>query len=669
MSEQIKHECGIAMVRLRKPLDFYRKKYGTALYGLNKMYLLLQKQHNRGQDGAGLVSLKIDAPPGGHALHRERSTDRQPIKDVFDKVFRHFEKAKAHLHDSEYLKNNMPFAGELLLGHLRYGTFGGNTVESCHPFLRPNNWRTRYLALAGNFNMTNVDELFDRLIELGQSPSDRADTVTVMERIGHFLDKNVQALFTKYKTEGYSNQEISELIADNIDVQAILQRAAKRFDGGYVMGGIIGSGDSFVMRDPHGIRPAYYYYDDEIVVIASERPAIQTAINVHFSEVKELKPGHALIVKRNGDVAELQFAAPQKRLACSFERIYFSRGSDRDIYQERKALGFHLTERVLKAVNYDFANTVFSYIPNTAETAYRGLQEGVEQALNTLKIEQIKNLNGNLTSIDIERILAQRPRFESIAVKDAKLRTFITEDASRAELVSHVYDVTYGVVQDEIDTLVLIDDSIVRGTTLRESILKITARLRPKKIIIVSSAPQIRYPDCYGIDMSKMGEFVAFNALIALLKDHKKEYLLEETYQLCQKEIELYRNLRKEHTKTNKNRKSKVFSVQNSENNQNNGENEVYIAENDYQIVNHVQKLYDLFTHEQLEEKIAEIICPPNIKPEVAVLYQTLDGLHQSCPENLGDWYFSGNYPTNGGHRVVNQAFINFYEGKNIRAY
>ena len=385
MSDQIKHECGIAMVRLRKPLSFYQKKYGTALYGLNKMYLLLQKQHNRGQDGAGLVSLKIDAPPGGHALHRERSTDRGAIKDVFDKVFRHFEKAKAFLHDTEYLKNNVPFAGELLLGHLRYGTFGGNTVEACHPFLRPNNWRTRYLALAGNFNMTNVDELFEHLVELGQYPPERADTVTVMERIGHFLDKNVQELFDKYKAEGYKNVEISELIADNLDVRAILERAAKRFDGGYVMGGIIGSGDSFVMRDPHGIRPAYYYCDDEIVVVASERPAIQTAINVHFSEVKELKPGHALLIKRNGEVAELPFATPQKRAACSFERIYFSRGSDRDIYKERKALGYHLTDRVLTAVNHDFKNTVFSFIPNTAETAYRGLQEGVEVALNRKK--------------------------------------------------------------------------------------------------------------------------------------------------------------------------------------------------------------------------------------------------------------------------------------------
>jgi amidophosphoribosyltransferase len=648
MSDQIKHECGIAMVRLRKPLDFYHQKYGTALYGLNKMYLLLQKQHNRGQDGAGLVSLKIDAPAGGHAIHRERSSDKQALRQIFDKIFKGFEAHKANLHDAEYLKTHVPFAGEILLGHLRYGTFGGNTVNNCHPFLRPNNWRSRYLALAGNFNMTNVDELFAHLIELGQQPAEMTDTETVLERMGHFLDKEVERLFRKYKPEKqkdkygnviepdedgdrqrYSNAKISSFIADELDTLEVLHNAAKRFDGGYVIGGIIGSGDAFVMRDPNGIRPAYYYYDDEIVVVASERPAIQTALNVRYTEVKELKPGCALIMKRNGEVSEREFITPAVRTACSFERIYFSRGSDRDIYAERKMLGFQLAKPILEAVDYDFENTVFSFVPNTAETAYRGLVSGVETEFNQIKIRQMKALNGHLTDSDIERILNQRPRFESIAVKDVKLRTFITQDASRAELVSHVYDVTYGVVQDFKDTLVLLDDSIVRGTTLRQSILKIVSRLNPKKIIVVSSAPQIRYPDCYGIDMSKMGEFVAFQALVALLADTEQTHLLQETYERCKADALLPKDKQS----------------------------------------NQVKALYALFSVSEISKKIAEIIKADDITTEIEVLYQSLENLHIACPDNLGDWYFSGNYPTPGGNKVVNRAFMNFVDKSSVRAY
>jgi amidophosphoribosyltransferase len=630
MSDEIHHECGIALVRLRKPLSYYHEKYGTALYGLNKMYLLLQKQHNRGQDGAGLVSLKIDAPPGGHALHRERSTDKQAIRTIFDRIFQRFEAAKEHIADTDYLKANIPFAGEVLLGHLRYGTFGGNSIEACHPFLRPNNWRTRYLALAGNFNLTNVDELFQHLIDLGQFPSERADTVTVMERIGHFLDKEVQRLFTIYKADDtLNNQQISEKIAKNVDVRSILENAARKFDGGYVMAGVIGSGDAFVMRDPNGIRPAFYYADEEVVVVASERPAIQTAFDVNFKDVKEIKPGHAIIVGRDGDWREVQFTEPRERTACSFERIYFSRGSDRDIYQERKMLGTQLAKKVLEAVDYDFRNTVFSYVPNTAETAYRGLVKGIDIEFNHLKVKQIKELNGSLTDADIERILNQRPRFETIAVKDVKLRTFITEDASRSELVSHVYDVTYGIVNDYQDTLVLLDDSIVRGTTLRQSILKIVARLKPKKIIIVSSAPQIRYPDCYGIDMSKMGEFVAFQAVVALLKDTQQEHLLWETYARCKSQ---------EHLPKEK-------------------------------VENQIKALYAVFTEDEISKKIAQIITPPNIAPQVEVLYQSIENLHIACPAHTGDWYFSGEYPTPGGNKVVNRAFMNYMDGKNERAY
>ena len=634
MSEQIKHECGLAFVRLRKPLAYYHDKYGTALYGLNKMYLLMQKQHNRGQDGAGLLSLKLNMPPGGHAMHRERSIDKQAIRVIFDKVFSRFEKVKEHLHDAKYLKDNVPFAGQIMLGHLRYGTHGNNTADMLHPHLRMNNWRTRTLALAGNFNMTNVDELFQHLVELGQHPSERADTVTVLERIGHFLDEEVQRLFDEYRNaaDRKGNREITELIGKNLDILKILRRAAKRFDGGYVMGGVFGHGDAFVMRDPNGIRPAYYYYDDEVVVVASERPAILTAMNLRYDKVQELPAGHALIVKADGTVSIEPFvdAAAIKPIPCSFERIYFSRGNDREIYGERKQLGYQLTKTILEAVNYDFENTVFSYIPNTAETAFRGLQHGIEDALNAIKIEKIKQLNGGLTPTNIEKILSIRPRFETIAVKDVKLRTFISEDSSRNELVSHVYDVTYGIVNDDVDTLVILDDSIVRGTTLRESILRILSRLVPKKIIVVSSAPPIRYPDCYGIDMSRMADFVAFQALLKLLDKADKNYLLDEAYEQCV------------------------------------AHDSLPIAQHN---TNFLKPLYDLFTDEELEQMIAKIITPANILPEIQVIYQRIEGLHTACPKNLGDWYFSGNYPTPGGYRVVNRAFMNFMKGVTTRAY
>jgi amidophosphoribosyltransferase len=629
MSDSIKHECGIAMIRLLKPLDFYHEKYGTAFYGLNKLHLLMQKQRNRGQDGAGMATLKLDPAPGTQYIHRKRSNDTAPIKDLFERVFKPFQELREEqIHDPEFLKANMPFMGELMLGHLRYGTHGGNSIDCVHPFLRQNNWISRNLALAGNFNMTNVDELFGHLVELGQHPKEKSDTVTVMEKIGHFLDDEVQRLFNWLKPEK-TNQEITDLIAYHLDVQRLLRRAAKNFDGGYAMVGMIGHGDAFVMRDPNGIRPAFYYADDEIVVAASERPAIQTALNVHYSLIQEIKPGHALIVKKDGRVSMEAFAEPAPRTSCSFERIYFSRGTDRDIYLERKQLGEQLARTVLEAVEYDFKNTVFSFIPNTAETAFLGLCDGINSRLNERKTAQILELKVKTTPEKITEILKTQLRIEKIAVKDDKARTFITDDASRGEMVAHIYDVTYGIVKDYDDTLVLLDDSIVRGTTLKNSIIKIVSRLKPKKIIIVSSAPQIRYPDCYGIDMSKLGDFVAFRALVALLHESNQEYKMWEAYERCK-------------------------------------EQEHLPAE---QIDNQLIALYDLFPYRQVTQKITEIVTPENIVPEVQVIYQTLDGLHAACPNHTGDWYFSGKYPTLGGNRVCNRAFMNFMEHKNVRAY
>ena len=633
MSDSIQHECGIVLIRLLKPLDYYRRKYGTAFYGLKKLQLMMLKQRNRGQDGAGIATIKIGVEPGDKYISRKRSIASNYLEDLFEQVYSHFQGLpQEKLEDAEWLKANKPYMGEVLLGHLRYGTHGANTIETCHPFLRQNNWITRNLLLAGNFNLTNVDELFQELVELGQYPKEKSDTVTVLEKIGHFLDDEVQRLHTWYKPDGYKNTEINDLIYDNLDIQRLLRRACRKFDGGYVMGGLLGHGDAFIMRDPSGIRPAFYYADEEIVVAASERPAIQTIFNVHISQIKEVQPGHALIIKRTGQISEKPFIEPQVRAACSFERIYFSRGTDHDIYLERKKLGHQLALPVMQTLDFDFKHSVFSSVPNTAETAFLGLTEGLDQILNTVKQEKILKLLEESPSPSprkLEKILQVRPRVEKLVVKDAKIRTFIAEDAQRSELVSYVYDVTYGLVENERDTLVLLDDSIVRGTTLRDSIVQIAARLRPKKILIVSSAPQIRYPDCYGIDMSKLKEFVAFRAMVELLHESGRSHLLHETYLRCKESENLPRD----------------------------------------QMRNELIVLYDQFSDEELSRKIAQIVTPPDIKPKVEVLYQSVEGLRKACPDNNGDWYFSGLYPTPGGNRVVNRAFINFMENRNERAY
>ncbi len=633
MSEPIKHECGIAFIRLKKPIAYYNEKYGTPFYGINKLYLLMEKQHNRGQDGVGVANIKLNAEPGHRYISRYRSVSNKPIQDTFEYINKRFktleENSPELLKDVDYLTKNEAFMGEVFLGHLRYGTYGKNSIESCHPFLRQNNWRTRNLVVAGNFNLTNVDELFNFMVSIGQHPKEKADTVTVMEKIGHFLDEENQALFDKYKALGYNYEEISELIAKHVDVQHILKQASEDWDGGYLMSGIFGHGDSFVFRDPNGIRPGFWYEDDEVVVVASERAAIQTAFNVRYVDVQELNPGHALIVTRAGEVAQKEIIAPKQKLACSFERIYFSRGSDREIYQERLQLGKNVAPKVFEAVDHDFENTVFSYIPNTAEVSYFGMMKAAHTALAKQKLQRIRDLGKEPTEQDLEEIMSVYPRAEKIAIKDAKLRTFITQDDSRDDLVAHVYDVTYGVINNQVDTLVLIDDSIVRGTTLRQSILRIVDRLNPKRIIIVSSAPQIRYPDCYGIDMAKLGDFVAFRAAVELLKDRGQENLITEVYNDCLKQVDLPKE----------------------------------------EVVNHVQRIYESFTDEEISAKIAELLKPDAVRADVDVIYQSLDGLKDACPKNHGDWYFSGNYPTPGGNKVVNRAFINYVEGKNERAY
>jgi amidophosphoribosyltransferase len=633
MSDAIKHECGIAMVRLLKPLSYYKEKYGSSFYALNKMYLLMEKQHNRGQDGAGLANIKLDMKPGKRYISRHRSNTSTPIKDLFAHINgrfeAEFEKHPEHIQDPEWLKQNLPYTGELFLGHLRYGTFGGNNIEHCHPFLRQNNWMTRNLVLAGNFNMTNVDELFDQLVELGQHPKEKADTVTVLEKIGHFLDEENDKLYYEYKEKGYSKVESTPLIAENLDIPKILTESAKKWDGGYTIAGMIGHGDAFVMRDPAGIRPAHWYQDDEVIVVASERPAIQTAFNVQWEDVKEIQPGHALIMKKDGTVSEASFCEPLERKSCSFERIYFSRGSDKDIYQERKELGRLVVEPVLKEIEHDTKNTVFSFIPNTAETSFYGMVKGVEDYINTVKIRKILGGKRSINADEVRDILNIRARVEKLTIKDAKLRTFITDDVNRDELVSHVYDITYGTVVRGKDNVVLIDDSIVRGTTLKQSILRIVDRLGPKKIVIVSSAPQIRYPDCYGIDMAKLGDFMAFRAAVALLKETMQENILDDVYQKALAQMDLP------------------------------------IEEN----VNVVKEIYKPFTAEQISDKSAEIISPKEINAEVKIIFQSIEGLHSACPDHLGDWYFTGDYPTPGGNRVVNRAFINYMEGKNVRAY
>lgn len=632
MSDALKHECGIALIRLLKPLEFYKEKYGSAFYGVNKMYLLMEKQHNRGQDGAGFASIKLDTAPGERYISRVRSIAQQPIQDIFaqinERINKEFAEHPEYTEDVNLQKKNIPYIGELLLGHVRYGTFGKNSVENVHPFLRQNNWMHRNLIVAGNFNMTNVNELFEGLVKIGQHPKEKADTVTIMEKIGHFLDDAVAKKYKQLKYEGYNKNECSPLIADRLNVAKILKRSAKDWDGGYAIAGLLGHGDSFVLRDPAGIRPAYYYQDDEIVVVASERPVIQTVFNVNFEDVKELTPGHAIITKKSGETSIKKILEPTERKACSFERIYFSRGSDAEIYQERKKLGKLLMPKVLEAIEFDTKNTVFSYIPNTAETSFFGMIETVEAHLNKKKTEAILNGNGELSAEKVTQILSERPRIEKIAIKDVKLRTFITEDSSRDDLVAHVYDVTYGVIKPT-DNLVIIDDSIVRGTTLKMSIIKMMDRLNPKKIVVVSSAPQIRYPDCYGIDMARLEDLIAFRAMLDLLKENNKYHLVEEVYSKCKAQEHL----------------------------------------EDKEVRNFVKELYNQFSAEEISDKIAELICDSSVKAEVKTIFQTIENLHLACPKNLGDWYFTGNYPTAGGNRVVNRAFINFYEGNNKRAY
>ncbi len=628
MSDFLQHECGVAMVRLLKPLSYYKEKYNTSFYALNKMYLMMEKQRNRGQDGVGLVNIKLDVKPGERFISRKRSVSADPIQEVFNHINSYFNtlSEKDKLNDVNWLKENLPFTGEIFLGHLRYGTYGKNKIENCHPFLRQNNWRSRNLVLAGNFNMTNVDELFNDLIELGQHPKEKADTVTILEKIGHFLDEENQRVFKKYKQKKFNKQEISKKIESEISLTEILKKSAKHWDGGYVICGIMGHGDSFALRDPNGIRPGYYYADDEVVVIASERPVIQTSFNVNINSIKEIGGGNALIIKKSGHVYEKNIQPQKERKACSFERIYFSRGNDRDIYKERINLGKRVFKKVIKAVQGDLSNTVFSYVPNTAEVSYYGLIKECHNYLNKIKKEYFLK-EPNFQSKEFENLFSLKVRSEKIAIKDAKLRTFISADEGREDLVTHIYDTTYGIVKKN-DTLVIIDDSIVRGTTLRQSILRILDRLKPRKIIIVSSAPQIRYPDCYGIDMAKLGDFIAFQAAIKLIKEANKDNFINEIYEKCKKENEKKKNIK-----------------------------------------NCVKEIYKPFSAEQISNKISELLKPKGIRAEVEIIYQSIEDLHSSCPEHTGDWYFSGNYPTKGGNKVANRAFINFVEKINKRAY
>jgi amidophosphoribosyltransferase len=633
MSDKIHHECGVTLIRLLKPIDFYKQKYGSARYGLHKLYQVMEKMFNRGQDGAGIATVKLDVKPGTTYLNRLRSVEGKATQHIFTQLNNLFLDAQTN-HPEEYKsadwqKENIDFLGEVMLGHLRYGTFGKNGIAGCHPFKRQNNWMSRNLVVAGNFNLTNVDELFQHLVELGQHPVEMADTVTVMEKIGHFLDKENDKLFKKFKESNDKNFEISKLIQKHLDVASILRESSKKWDGGYVMAGMIGHGDAFVLRDPNGIRPAFYYHDDEIIMMASERPVIQTVLNVPYESIQEVKPGHALIIKKDGSFSEEMIVEPQKRLSCSFERIYFSRGNDANIYRERTMLGRNLTEGVLKSVNYDLENTVFSFIPNTAELAFGGLVEGLHDFSNTRKAEQINKLNGKATTEQITKILATGPRVDKVVLKDAKQRTFITNDESRDSLVNLVYDITYGTVKKGQDSLVVLDDSIVRGTTLKQSILKILDRLHPKKIVVVSSAPQIRYPDCYGIDMAVLSRFVAFEAAIALTKEQGRTDFLQSLYQRAKDEL-----LKPKEEQANL-----------------------------------VKEVYAPFSDEEISLKIAALIKPSDINAEFELIYQTLEGLHSACPNDSGDWYFSGNYPTPGGNKVSNQAFVNYMEGNHKRAY
>ena len=632
MSDAIKHECGIALVRLKKPLQFYKDKYGSAFYGINKMYLLMEKQHNRGQDGAGFASVKFNVEPGTRYISRVRSNKPTPIQDIFAQINGRLngvlEENPDKKDDVRWQEENMPYVGNLFLGHVRYGTFGKNSIESVHPFLRQSNWKHQNLIVAGNFNMTNSKQMLEELVSLGQHPKEFTDTVTVMEKIGHFLEDEVSKLYQQAKKKGFNKRNASPYIEENLSLKKVLKRSSKNWDGGYAMAGLVGHGDAFVLRDPNGIRPTFFYEDEEVVVVASERPVIQTVFNVKIEEVQELERGHALIIKRSGKVSVKKVLEPRENKACSFERIYFSRGSDAGIYEERKNLGKYVFPKILKSINSDISNTVFFYIPNTAETSFYGMTEAAEDLLNQQKTAKILAGGKNLSADKVTEILSERARFEKIAIKDAKLRTFIADDNSRDDLVEHVYDITYGVVKPT-DNLVIIDDSIVRGTTLKKSIIKILDRLSPKKIVVVSSAPQIRYPDCYGIDMARIEAFIAFKAALELLKDHNKYDIVDAVYEKCKAQL----------------------------------------SKSDEEIVNHVKDIYSPFTPEEISAKIAEMLKTEDIKADVEVIYQSIEGLHKACPDNLGDWYFTGDYPTPGGNRVVNQAFINFYEGSDKRSY
>ncbi|MFH1297050.1 MAG: amidophosphoribosyltransferase [Bacteroidota bacterium] len=633
MSDFIHHECGIALIRLRKPPEYYLPRYGTPFYGLNKLHLLMQKQHNRGQDGAGVAAIKFDMEPGHRYINWIRSNSDTPIKDIFSRIREAVkeieERSPNRLRDTGWLKYHLEMYGELYLGHLRYGTFGSNTVESLHPIIRENNWMTKNLVLAGNFNLTNVDELFQRLIDLGQCPVETSDTITIIEKIGYFLDEENEVLYQKFKKEGLPKRKISGMIARDLNIQKILKNSSTSWDGGYVIAGLFGHGDAFVMRDPNGIRPAFYYVDEEVVVVTSERPAIQTTFNLAVGQIQELKPGYALVIKKGGQTDELQFKKPGRKSACSFERIYFSRGTDKDIYRERKKLGKFLAPAILKAVDYDFENTVFAYIPNTAIDAYYGLIEELDHFCDTIKRDRLLDLKNICTTASVEEILKLKPRVEKVAVKDMKLRTFITQDSQRDDLAAHVYDITYGSIISGSDNLVVLDDSIVRGTTLKQSILRILDRLGPKRIIIASSAPQIRYPDCYGIDMAKLTDFIAFRAAIELLNETHQEHIINDVYKKC----------KEQETKPKE------------------------------EIINYVKKIYKPFPAGRISGKISELLTPPNCRASVEIIYQTIEDLHDACPGHLGDWYFTGDYPTPGGNKVVNKSFINYIEGKNIRAY
>ena len=633
MSDAIKHECGIALLRLKKPLEFYLEKYGTAFYGLNKMQLLMEKQHNRGQDGAGLANIKFDMDPGDRYISRVRSIQKNSIQDIFEQVNARLLQIQREdpklLKDIGFLKKNAGFTGELFLGHLRYGTFGRNSIESCHPFLRQNNWISRNLVIAGNFNLTNVDELFDALVKIGQHPKEKSDTVTVLEKIGHFLDLEHDELIQNYTSKGYPKAEVYKMIAEQLNISSILQKSSDNWDGGYAMAGLLGHGDAFVLRDPAGIRPAFWFENDEICVVASERPVIQTAFNLQMEEINELKPGHALIIKKNGIVTEELINTPSQISQCSFERIYFSRGSDADIYKERQELGNLIVDQVLDSIDGDLKNSVFSFIPNTAEVSFLGMIKGLEDALNVRKVKEIQALGNNPSAEEIASIINQRTRIEKIAIKDAKLRTFITQDNSRDDLVTHIYDITYGSVRKGLDNLVIIDDSIVRGTTLKQSILRMLDRLQPKKIVVVSSAPQIRYPDCYGIDMAKLGDFIAFEAAICLLHDRNMQSTIDFVYRKCKEQLLLPKE----------------------------------------QVKNYVKEIYAPFTDEEISAKIAVLLKPKTVNAEVSIIFQKVDNLHIACPNHTGDWYFTGNYPTPGGNKVVNRAFVNWVEKKNERAY